>query len=231
MHCLEVWTQDSEYESTVHMFLASLPHGLREVWIECTTSTRHQRHYTNTPLHERHYTNLVVGYQGTSSFDTLGWSACFDDDLKKNLHGLRKCLFLSIYLRTRAALSDIVLVCICDRENKRDFKDASCGSFRLAKRGVKFLFSIVELLNQLRNIEAHLGDFDIGNFVRRKYPFLLSHVWHVRSESHLRHSLLEYSRERGSSPPLASQVLRFFKDELKVKAKALHNAVPFWGPC
>ena len=96
MHCIEVWTQDSDYASTVHMFLASLPHGLREVWIECATSSQPWR-----------YTDLVVGDQDTKNFEKLGWSAYFDPQLSRSLHGLRRCLFPLMYVLTRAAL-DIV---------------------------------------------------------------------------------------------------------------------------
>ena len=74
---------------------------------------------------------------------------------------------------------------ICGRQNQPNghYKDSTDVSTRLAGKGVKYLFSVIELLNSLRNIEAHLRDCDIGNFVRKKYPFLLSHVWHVRLDN------------------------------------------------
>lgn len=86
MHCLEVWTASAEYSVTVHMFLASLPHGLRELWSESTAPP---------DLHDRspRYTDLVIGNQGTSHqglFNERGWSTNFDKDLRCKLHGLRK---------------------------------------------------------------------------------------------------------------------------------------------
>ena len=92
MHCLEVWTRSAEYSATVHMFLASLPHGLRELWSESTAPS---------DLHDRspRYTDLVIGNQGTSdhlqgthgnNFNERGWSTNFDKGLCNALHGLRK---------------------------------------------------------------------------------------------------------------------------------------------
>ena len=92
MHCLEVWTSSAEYSGTVHMFLASLPHGLRELWIESTTPP-HLDGRSTPPC----YTELVIGHQGTlyqgtggDKFDKRGWSTNFDTDLRNALHGLRK---------------------------------------------------------------------------------------------------------------------------------------------
>ena len=76
---------------------------------------------------------------------------------------------------------------ICGRHHQRNgpFKDVTDFSTRLASKRVKYLFSVVELLIILRNKDEHLrdADGDTGKFVRENYPFLLSHVWHVRLEN------------------------------------------------
>ena len=79
---------------------------------------------------------------------------------------------------------------ICDRHDQA-FKDSNDDSTRLSatkdsKRRPKYLFSVVELLFSLRNVHQHMQkqkqiSSDIGSFVRKNYPFLLSHVWHVRA--------------------------------------------------
>ena len=80
-----------------------------------------------------------------------------------------------------------ILWCVCDRNNeiRGAFKDKSDPSTRLkpsSRPMVPYLFSVVELLVFLRNIIEHPSKIvpDIGSFVRTNYPFLLSHVWHVR---------------------------------------------------
>ena len=82
MHCLEVQTQsDSQKAGAVHMFLASLPHGLREVWIESNSGRRHE------------YTDLVVGNRGVvDNFVEYGWSAYWKPELRKKLYCLRRCV-------------------------------------------------------------------------------------------------------------------------------------------
>ena len=79
---------------------------------------------------------------------------------------------------------------ICDRYDQR-FKDKTDDSTRLdvsrgSTRRPKYLFSVAELLFNLRNMHVHMQtqkqvSSDIGFFVRTNYPFLLSHVWHVRA--------------------------------------------------
>ena len=152
MYCLEVRVQSSEVEraSAVHMFLASLPHGLREVWIESIAFSPDR------------YTDLVLGYRGEQDFNERGWSTYWPSNLTNRLH------------------------CLMNRQTgRRTTKDDS--SSRLAGTAVKFLFSVVELLIALRNINEHHKTIvpDLGAFVRSNFPFLLSHVWHVRSSANI----------------------------------------------
>ena len=70
----------------------------------------------------------------------------------------------------------------CDRVNRPTNKEDDSTRLSMTTSPVKFLFSVVELLVALRNIKEHYDTTvpDIGGFVRSNYPFLLSHVWHVR---------------------------------------------------
>ena len=95
MYCLEVHAQSTELQgvSAVHMFLASLPHGLREVWIESNSGGRHS------------YTDLVVGNRGmpttksatsrqSGNFVERGWSAyfCLEKPELRRLKCLTRCI-------------------------------------------------------------------------------------------------------------------------------------------
>ena len=132
---------------------------------------------------------------------------------------------------------------ICDRHDQA-FKDSNDDSTRLSatkdsKRRPKYLFSVVELLFSLRNVHQHMQkqkqiSSDIGSFVRKNYPFLLSHVWHVRAhvETHAcMHAwgcgslATRTARANAFLRPYSAQVLRFFKDELSAKVPELHRAV------
>ena len=167
MYCLEVHAQSTELQgvSAVHMFLASLPHGLREVWIESNSGRQHS------------YTDLVVGNRGTGDFGDRSWSAYWKPELRR-LQCLTRCI-------PQPFLINLALTfwCVSDRVNRPTNKNDVSTRLCMATTPVKFLFSVVELLVALRNIKEHYETTvpDIGGFVRSNYPFLLSHVWHVRS--------------------------------------------------
>ena len=111
MHCLEVYTQSSAHARTVNLFLASLPHSLRELWIECTTSQVDdlERMVSNGRPCDRNcangrtdgrvsvqtgrshpYTDLVVGNRGDRPFVERGWSTYLEPSLRNSMHGLRR---------------------------------------------------------------------------------------------------------------------------------------------
>ena len=153
--------------SAVHMFLASLPHGLREVWIESDSSSRHT------------YTDLVVGKRGSGDFVEYGWSAYWKPELQR-LHCLERCTHQPFLINLA-----LTFWFVCDSKfpGRRTNKGDDSTRLSTTTSPVKFLFSVVELLIALRNIKEHYETTvpDIGGFVRSNYPFLLSHVWHVRS--------------------------------------------------
>ena len=93
MYCLEVCTADVRYAETVHAFIGSLPHGLRELWIECNTQrpgtrTRDESYQARQSRHAE-FTELLLGFgrYAEQEFNCWGWATCMDDLHDQKKHG------------------------------------------------------------------------------------------------------------------------------------------------
>lgn len=181
MQALELFSNgfNKVVNKEVSFVIASFPFGLRQLHAEKGV---------------RGYLALVLGVDAANAqgkvqgFKAQGWSSTLPPEVARSLHGLRRDN---------------------DPHNvMRDETDPSTRLSDLAPRDQlpKYLFSVLELLTALWNLSKHLPDVltrqgtepkkFVAKLLRRDYPLLLSHVWHV---------------------------LSYFKDELKQDVPELHG--------
>lgn len=158
MQSLELYRKgDEKSNREVTFVIASLPFGLRQLHTE-------NRHFG--------YLDLVVGRDAAKArnteFDRYGWSSTLPTTVANSLHGLHR--------ENNPNLP---------KKNQTDPSTRLKGSDRDRP---KYLFSVVELIINLYNVYKHQAAAQpteravfVANMLRKNYPFLLSHIWHVLS--------------------------------------------------